>query len=319
MAIGSVEELIDYKEKTLELIKKNCPSADMKLSELDDVTVTSPTSGQALIWDGTKWVNGQGKTSLDAIADEYDPNHSTSYPNNDMVIYEEKLYRSTQVIPVMIGEFDETMWDEIPDYDPTATYEGTAKVLHEGTPYKKNPMVPSVTGEWNSSYWIEITPTDIENYDPTSTTVYDALDDDGTYLATNSDFAMTGGVGEFDSTKWTETTVEACLSAIHVPVIQRDTKQICSSADVRTDANGYLTNAIPEPTISATVVYVAEVRVSGLPAMMNTVFAQFEQGLSNGVFTRRVRLVDGSGEPIASSTGLTDMGNINITYIGVTP
>lgn len=290
MAIGSVEELIDYKEQTIAIAKK---------------------------YGG----GGGGITNLQAIADPYDPNHSTSYPNNDMVTYEEKLYRSTQVIPAMIGEFDEDMWDEIPDYDSTVTYQGTQKVVHEGTPYMKNPMVPSVTGEWNSSYWIELTPTDIADYDPTSTTVYEALEDDGTFLEANSDFAMTGGVGEFDSTKWTETTVEECLSDIHVPVITKLTGMLCSATDITTDAKGYVTNSLDSQGVS-NIKYsnYAKLNWSGMQAMGVTVFIVLERGYKNGMNDIRIKLLDGNGDPMASiTTGISDMGGIIYEAYTFTP
>ena len=318
MAIGSVKELIDYEHFTREIASSVV--GDASLDDLNDVTVTSPTNGQVLKWDGTKWVNGNDggtQTSLQAIADEYNPNRNTAYPNNDMVLYEEKLYRSNQEIPVMIGEYDETMWSEIPDYDPTETYQGATKVVHEGTPYKKNPMVPSVTGEWNSDYWFEITPTDIENYDPTSTTVYDALEDDGTFLQTNSSFAKTGGVGAFDSTKWTETTVEQCLSNINVPTIQKQVSQVCTDGEIRTDANGYLTNSLPACSFTWDIVQAKH--GGGMPVMGTTVMLVTEYGILNGSNTVRIRVLDANGDPMASITeGISDMGAITITYLAFT-
>ena len=303
----------------------NFEEAERVLDNTQNIDGHNPNDGDALIYDENEdeFVPKpiEVKTRLDAIADEYDPDRNTAYPQNDMVIYDEKLYRSTESIPVMIGEFDETMWSEIPDYDPTETYQGATKVVHENTPYKKNPMVPSVTGEWNSDYWFEITPTDIEDYDPTSTTVYDALDDDGTFLATNASFAKTGGVGEFDATKWTETTVEQCLSNIHTPVITKTTGMLCSATDIRTDANGYLINSLDSDGVN-NVLYsdVAKISWSGLPAMFATVFPVLERGFNNGQNSIRIKLLDGNGDPMASvSSGITDMGGLIYSAFTFTP
>lgn len=289
MAIGSVEELIDYKEQTIAIAKK--------------------------------YGGGGGITNLQAIADPYDPNRNEYYPNNDMVTHEEKLYRSSQVIYPMIGEFDDEMWDVIPDYDSTVTYQGTQKVVHEGTPYSKNPMVPSVTGEWDSSYWIEITPTAFADYDATATTPPQALKIEDSFYETNSDYEPTGGVGEFDSTKWTETTVEEVLSNIHTPVITKTSGMLCQATDITTDANGYVTNTLDSQGVN-NILYsdVAKVSWNGLPAMFATVFPVLERGFNNGQNTIRIRLLDGNGSPMASvASGITDMGGIIYSAFTFTP
>lgn len=283
MAIGSVKELVDYRSETVKIAQEY----------------------------------GR-KTDLGLIADNYDPNHSTSYPNNDMVIYDEKLYRSNQSIPVMIGEFDETMWSEIPDYDSTVTYQGTQKVVHEGTPYSKNPMVPSVTGEWDSSYWIEITPTAFADYDATATTPPQALKIEDSFYETNSDYEPTGGVGEFDSTKWTETTVEEVITALQESIVmpQSYIQQLCTAGDIRTDANGYVTNTLNFPPTNYTlfdVYYYTTQPIIGVTCMV-----QIERGCISGVNQIRLRLVDASGQPLASITeGISDMGAIMIRYITI--
>lgn len=302
MAISSVELLVDYRDKV-----KN-PIASLN------------TSVGGLNTRVTALENAGGVQSLALIADEYDPNRNEYYPNNDMVVNDEKLYKSNTAIYPMIGEFDEDMWSEIPEYDSTQTYEGTAKVVHEGTPYRKNPMVPGVTGEWNSSYWIEITPTAMENYDETATTPPQALEIENSFYATNSSYEPTGGVGEFDSTKWVETTVEQVINAVETNINSRIPRigihQLCTSANIRTDANGYVTNTLSYPTGAYTPLiyrYVTTTSIIGTTCMV-----QVEHGCISGNNQTRLRLVDASGQPLANITeGISDMAILQLTYINI--
>lgn len=295
MAISSVELLIDYREK----VKNPIDGLDNRVTELEQ----------------------GGSVDLGLIADNYNPNRNTYYPNNDMVVNDSKLYKSNTVIYPMIGEFDDEMWSEIPDYDSTVTYQGIQKVVHEGTPYSKNPMVPSVTGEWDSSYWIEITPTALTDYDATATTPPQALKIEDSFYQTNSDYEPTGGVGEFDSTKWTETTVEEVLSNIHTPVITKTSGMLCQATDITTDANGYVTNTLDSQGVN-NVKYAdySQLDWSGMQAMGVTVYPVLERGFKSGSKDFRIKLLDGNGEPMKNvASGITDMGGIYYNAFNFTP
>lgn len=63
------------------------------LSDLDDVYITSPTDGQALVYDdeNDKWVNGTISTDAELTNDYW--NSATSYVIGDIVIYLNGLYR----------------------------------------------------------------------------------------------------------------------------------------------------------------------------------------------------------------------------------
>lgn len=180
MAIGSVKELIDYETETIKIAKK--------------------------------YGGGGGSVDLSLIADNYNPDRTTTYPTNDMVVYEGKLYRATSQTLPGAGVFNSTMWDKIPDYDSTQTYNNYDYAVYEGQIYRCDES--NVTGEWDSTKWTEVS-ADFPEYN--STEVYYAYGSrkctyEGDFYKTNSSYVNSGTVGEFKPLRWTETTVEEALS-----------------------------------------------------------------------------------------------------------
>lgn len=184
MAIGSVNELIDYKQETIKIAKK--------------------------------YGGGGGSVDLSLIADEYNPDRTTTYPVNDMVVYNGKLYRANTNTTPGAGDFDSTMWDEIATYDPTHTYNNYDYVVYDGQPYRCDES--NVTGEWDSSKWTEVS-ADFPTYD--STAVYYAYGSskcsyENKFYKTNATYQNTGTVGEFKPLRWSETTVEEVISNLKI-------------------------------------------------------------------------------------------------------
>lgn len=193
MAIGSVKELIDYERETIKIAQK--------------------------------YGGGGSSADLSLIADEYDETHQ--YPANDMVVYNNKLYKSTTSVNTP-GVFDETMWTEYLPYDPSNTYNSGDYATYEVDGDNKcfRCDEDNTTGDWDASKWTDVSETDFPSYDYASTTPYYpnsskvALRYPGSYryFIANSTYAPTGGAGAWNSAKWSETTVEAVINALKKPI-----------------------------------------------------------------------------------------------------
>ena len=250
---------------------------------------------------------GGGTVDLGLIADNYNPDRTTAYPVNDMVVNNGKLYRATSETPVSAGDFDATMWDEIPTYDPTQTYSAYEVVVYDGTPYRCNES--DVTGEWDASKWTDVS-ADFPTYD-SSASYYpyggSRCSYESKFYKTNATYQNAGGVGEFNPSKWTETTVEEVINNQKVKVAQ-----ICSNSDLATDANGFVTNALTLPQG-----VIVSVQTSGnMLALGKTFLVQYFYGVVNGSLTFKIRLLDTDGTPLANKSAGTfsDAGVITVCY-----
>lgn len=59
-------------------------NSTLALNKLSDVQITTPTVGQALIFDGEKWINGEGSNdAINAIVNVYGSKNLNSYPYKD--------------------------------------------------------------------------------------------------------------------------------------------------------------------------------------------------------------------------------------------
>ena len=101
------------------------------LDELDDVTTTAPTSGEALVWDGTKWVNGTVSTvgNLDDLSDVDTTGKATGdslrYDGNDWIA-QPTVYKMTQAEYDLINDFtpyenSTIVITDAPNLNPTAS------------------------------------------------------------------------------------------------------------------------------------------------------------------------------------------------------
>lgn len=279
MAIGSVKELIDYERETIKIAKKHG--------------------------------GGGGSVDLSLIADVYNPERTTQYPANDMVVYEGKLYRATTATLPSAGEFNSTMWDKIPDYDSTQTYNNYDYAVYEGQIYRCDES--NVTGEWDSSKWTEVS-AEFPEYN--SSEVYYAYGSskctyEGDFYKTNSSYVNSGTVGEFKPLRWTETTVEEVINNSKLKYIQ-----LCSTADIETDANGFLTNSLTLPENLQIKTIVSVEPQGNMPALMMTYLVQYFPALVSGQHTLKIRLLGTDGLPLASKSAgtFTDMGVLTLFY-----
>ena len=279
MAIGSVEELVDYREQTIAIAKKYGGGG------------------------------GSGTVDLGLIADNYDPDRTTSYPVNDMVVEDGKLYRATSETKASAGTFDPTMWSKFDDYDSTQTYNTDQIVVYEGTPYRCTEN--GVTGDWDATKWADMSSYFTE-YDETSTSYYSygsMVEYDGDFYRSTT-FTPTGAVGEFNTSNWTETTVEEVINNQKVKIAQ-----ICSNSDLATDENGFVTNALTLPQDLGDIVSVQT--AGNMLALGRTFLIQYFYGIVNGNHTFKIRLLNTDGSPLASKSAgeFADAGVITISYL----
>jgi len=113
------------------------------VSDLDDVTTSSPTSGEALVWDGSKWTNGTPDENLDDLG--------------DVVI--------TSPTAGEILEYDGAEWVNVPNpastdnfgapYDENTTYNVPSIVIYNNLLYKLNDGEDGTTGPWDPTKWTQ--------------------------------------------------------------------------------------------------------------------------------------------------------------------
>ena len=93
-------------------------------------------------------------------------------------------------------------------------------------------------------------------------------------------------------------------------------QQLCTAGDIRTDANGYVTNTLNYP--SGTYTPVEYRYTTSMPMMSATCMVQVEHGCISGNNQTRLRLVDASGQPLANITeGISDMGSLLMRYLNI--
>ncbi len=216
MAIGSVYELVDYKQETIKLAKK--------------------------------YGGGSGAMDISIIADAYNPEKTTStaYPKGDYVTYNNKLWKANDNIRTKAGEFNPEMWDALYNYDAEETYNQGDLVVYSGDVYRCISTDP-VTGEWDSTKWLSQT---ANSYDVTYMYYYTGsiVEYAGAFYTANSDY-HNAPIGDFDRLLWTETTVEGVIAdsipkqtTVNISGLTTDEDGMISNTDFLSKApNGVLT------------------------------------------------------------------------------
>jgi hypothetical protein len=113
------------------------------VSDLDDVTTSSPTSGEALVWDGSKWTNGTPDEDLDDLGDV-----AITTPTAGEIL-----------------EYDGAEWVNVPNpastdnfgapYDENTTYNVPSIVIYNNLLYKLNDGEDGTTGPWDPTKWTQ--------------------------------------------------------------------------------------------------------------------------------------------------------------------
>lgn len=118
-----------------------------ELNDLSDVTTTTPASGEALVWDGTKWVNGTPTLDVDDLNDVT----ITTPSDGEILVYNNGTWEN-QANPASTTNF-------APDYDDTATYNTNDKVIYQGLLYVC--LNDNITGAWDGTKWQQISVADL--------------------------------------------------------------------------------------------------------------------------------------------------------------
>lgn len=250
MAIGSVTELVDYKQETIKIAQKygGGSSLEPRVHELElDVGQLSSSvlsiglsvsqlSASVLTIAGNVEDLEEEKTDLTVIADTYNPEKTTqtAYTKDDCVTYNNKLWKANDNIRTKAGAFNSEMWDAIENYDSAETYNQGDLVVYSGTVYSCISVEP-VTGEWDSTKWYSQTANSYDAnylyYSTSSLVEYEEV-----FYKANSNY-HNAPLGNFDSTLWTEKSVESAI-ADNVP------KQVSGSLyGLTTDEDGMISNA----------------------------------------------------------------------------
>ena len=117
-----------------------------ELNDLNDVDTTTPTQGEAFVWDGTKWVNGTPELDVGDLDDVT----ITTPANGDIFVYDNGTWVNV-ANPASTANF-------APDYDDTATYNTNDKVIYNNLLYIC--LEDNITGAWDSTKWQQISTAD---------------------------------------------------------------------------------------------------------------------------------------------------------------
>ena len=89
---------------------------DLDISDLADVTITTPSDDEILVYDNGEWVNKANPASTANFGADYDEN--TTYNTGDKVIYNNLFYECND--DGVTGAWDATKWDSLTVADMTA-------------------------------------------------------------------------------------------------------------------------------------------------------------------------------------------------------
>ena len=186
-----------------------------EVSDLDDVTTSSPTSGEALVWDGSKWTNGTPDEDLDDLG--------------DVVI--------TSPTAGEILEYDGAEWANVPNpastdnfgapYDENTTYNVPSIVIYNNLLYKLNDGEDGTTGPWDPTKWTQTSLAELSGADIP--------------IGTSSDTStIAGAVGAKQDKITVVTTVTGSTDStgnMVVPDIAPSTHMLLSAYKVRSSPN----------------------------------------------------------------------------------
>ena len=171
-----------------------------ELDDLTDVTLTTPTSGEALVYDGAKFVNGTPGMDVSDLGDVT----ITTPSDDDILVYQNGEWVN-MANPASAANFGA-------DYDENTTYNTGDKCIYNGLLYECNS--DGVTGTWDATKWDSLTVAGMTAGDlPLGTTTpkgstAEAIGD-LTQLTTTDKSSLVGAVNEVNAkTTSTNTTVD---------------------------------------------------------------------------------------------------------------
>lgn len=210
MAIGSVTELVDYRQETIKIAKQygggGGSNLEPRVRELE-LEVGQLTASVLTITGDIEKLD-EDKTDLTVVGNAYNPDQTAPYNVGDLVVYDGSLYKCKSPVSQTAGTFDPDMWNRIADYDSTQTYNTYDFVEYDSKCWRCDN--DNVTGEWDNTKWTDVT-INYEAYNEASTSYYPSGSSGVSYethfYRTNSTYENTGAVGDFNSTKWEVTKI----------------------------------------------------------------------------------------------------------------
>ena len=114
-----------------------------ELDDLQDVTTSAPTSGEALVWDGSKWTNGTPDENLDDLGDV-----AITTPTAGEILEYDGAEWVNVANPASTDNFGAP-------YDENTTYNVPSIVIYNNLLYKLNDGEDGTTGPWDPTKWTQ--------------------------------------------------------------------------------------------------------------------------------------------------------------------
>ena len=209
---------------TSEGVKNAIPD---ELDDLSDVTTSAPSSGEALVWDGSKWTNGTPDMDVSDLADVT----ITTPSDDDILVYQNGEWVN-MANPASTANFGA-------DYDENTTYNTGDKCVYNNLLYECND--DGVTGTWDATKWDSLTVASMTDNNlphfsgtPTAGSTAEAIGD-LTTLTTTDKSSLVGAVNELDSDKADKAvgvmvSVATGVSLIHNSSVAVDKLVACNFA-----------------------------------------------------------------------------------------
>ena len=198
-----------------------------ELDDLSDVTTSALTSGEALVWDGSKWTNGTPDMDVSDLADVT----ITTPSDDDILVYQNGEWVN-MANPASTANFGA-------DYDENTTYNTGDKCVYNNLLYECND--DGVTGTWDATKWDSLTVASMTDNNlphfsgtPAAGSTAEAIGDLST-LTTTDKSSLVGAVNELDSDKADKAvgvtvSVATGVSLIHNSSVAVDKLVACNFA-----------------------------------------------------------------------------------------
>ena len=213
--ITHVDEIIGLKKRVVDIINEECPSIpDVHELELEVAQLSASVlriSGEV-----------EAKTDKEDVAWLFSPEHDSPIAVGQLAFYNGELYRCKSRVNLNAGDFDSTMWDKVPDYDSTQTYNEYDFVVYDGKVWRCDEA--STTGDWDPSKWTDVT-INYPEYDPTSKSYnagFSNCEYEGDFYRSNASYQPQGTVGPWEAAKWEHTSVEREIDRVKVKSVYKD-------------------------------------------------------------------------------------------------
>lgn len=214
-AITHTDEIIGFKQKVIDIINEECPSIpDVHELELEVAQLSASVlriGGEVVV-----------KTDQEDVAWLFDPDRAEPIVVGMFAFYQGELYRCKTRVNISAGDFDSDMWDKVPDYDETQTYNEYDFVVYDGKVWRCDEA--STTGEWDPSKWTDVT-VNWDEYDPNSKSYYAGSSNciyEGDFYRSNSSYQPQGTVGPWEPAKWEHTSIEREIDRVKVKSVYKD-------------------------------------------------------------------------------------------------